>query len=81
MNHIFVEPFTHSRPTARKIIALSMILQTLMACNYQTIPLLFYRPIFYCDTSTGLVKCEEVDACLESTLKYQSEYTFGSIPQ
>jgi hypothetical protein len=47
-----------SRPAASKIIALVMILQTLMACNYQLIPFLFYRPKFYCDSPSGLVECE-----------------------
>jgi hypothetical protein len=81
MKRIFVEPFTLSRPAASKIIALAMILQSLMACNYQLIPFLFYRPKFYCELPSGLGECEEFDACMEPTLKYQSEYTFSSIPQ
>lgn len=81
MNKIFVEPFSLSKPPARKMIALGMILQTLMACNYQIIPFLFYRPKFYCDTPSGVHECHEVDACMQPTLNYRSDYTFSSIPQ
>lgn len=80
MRRFFVEPFELARPTARKIIVLSMILQTVMACNNQLIPFLFYRPKFYCDSPTGLQECDEVDACMEPTLKFKSDYTFSSIP-
>lgn len=58
-----------------------MILQALMACNYQMIPMMFYRPKFYCSTETGPIICDELDACLYHPLKFQSDYTFSSISQ
>lgn len=57
-----------------------MILQSVMACNYQTIPLLFYRPRFYCQDPSGIVECNELDACMQSPLIYKSDYAFKSIP-
>ena len=48
MNHVLVEPFRKSTPSGKRLIALLMILQTLMACNYQIIPMIFFRPRFYC---------------------------------
>jgi hypothetical protein len=72
MRRIFVELFTLSQPAANKIIALAMILQTLMACNYQLIPFLFYRPKFYCESPLGLVECDEFEACTKQTPIHQS---------
>ena len=48
MKKLLIEPFTNSTPSGRRLIALLMILQTLMACNYQIIPMIFFRPRFYC---------------------------------
>lgn len=48
MKALLVTPIVESTPRQRKIIVLAMVLQALMACNYQVIPMLFYRPKFYC---------------------------------
>ena len=48
MNHILVEPFRKSTLSGKRLIVLLMIFQTLMSCNYQVIPLIFFRPKFYC---------------------------------
>lgn len=58
-----------------------MLLQTLMATNYNVIPLIFYRPRFYCTDGAGVIQCNELDACEKKPVLYRSDFGFSSISQ
>lgn len=79
MKALLVQPFAESTPLQRKILVLAMVLQGLLACNYHFIPMIFYRPKFYCGEGLTVSVCNELDACIETPLKFQSDYTFTSI--
>jgi len=58
MKEVLVQPFNNSTTSGKQLIAVLMIVQTLMACTFQMIPFIFYRPRFYCQHAEGLTVCD-----------------------
>ena len=58
MKEVLVQPFNNSTTSGKQLIAVLMIVQTLMACTFQMIPFIFYRPRFYCQHAEELTVCD-----------------------